>query len=77
MKNETNPPSPEAYELPEDALSEVSGGTAGVETDALPLLGCKTCSCETRHRKLPDSFSWQCTSCGSVFYYLNQIVISE
>ena len=77
MKNETNPPSPEAYELPEDALSEVSGGTAGVETDALPLFSCKTCGCETRHRKLPDSFSWQCTSCGSVFYYLTQTFLSE
>ena len=77
MNHETNRPSPEAYELPEDALDEITGGVDTVEPVAFPLFNCQTCGRATEHRKLPDSFSWQCTSCGRIFYQLNQIMIRE
>ena len=77
MNHETNRPSPEAYELPEDALDEITGGVDTVETVAFPLFNCQTCGRATEHRKLPDSPSWQCTNCGRVFYQLTQIMIRE
>lgn len=77
MSHETNRPFPEACELPEDVLNDISGGVDTVETVAFPLFNCKKCARATEHRKLPENLSWQCTNCGSIFYHLSQIMIVE